>query len=165
MLVHIDADTISRARARELHVLVVSQEGVTRLDRVASLFGDLPEIKLPTTVPVVPKDGDSARTFKVASGVTADRLGIFGIAANDIYVVGAQSTLLHYNGTSFTPVPGPTPSLSGRTGGSSWPVTWAGSSPDTPREQAHGRMRPPSRASRHGARPFTRCRAGTMICT
>lgn len=70
VLVHIDADSISRARARELHVLVVSQEGVTRLDRVASLFGDPPEIKLPTTVPVVPKDGDSARTFTVFAELT-----------------------------------------------------------------------------------------------
>ncbi len=44
---------------------------------------------------------------KVSSGVSTDLRGIFGIAANDIYVVGAQSTLLHYDGTSFTPVPGP----------------------------------------------------------
>ncbi len=70
VLVHIDADSISRARARQLHVLVVSDEGVTRLDRVASLFGDPPEIKLPTTVPVVPKDGDSARTFTIFAELT-----------------------------------------------------------------------------------------------
>jgi hypothetical protein len=44
---------------------------------------------------------------KVSSGVATDLLGIFGIAANDIYVVGTQSTLLHYDGVSFTPVPGP----------------------------------------------------------
>jgi hypothetical protein len=70
VLVHIDADPISRARARELHVRIVSEEGVTRLDRAASLFGDPPEIKLPTTVPVVPKDGDSARTFTVFAELT-----------------------------------------------------------------------------------------------
>ena len=70
VLVHIDADSISRARARQLHVRVVSAEGVTRLDRVASLFGDPPEIKLPTTVPVVPKDGDSTRTFTVFAELT-----------------------------------------------------------------------------------------------
>jgi hypothetical protein len=44
---------------------------------------------------------------KVSSGVSADLLGISGIAADDIYVVGAQSTLLHYDGTSFSAVPGP----------------------------------------------------------
>jgi len=65
VLVHIDADTMSRARARQLHVLVVSQEGVTRLDRVASLFGSPPEVALPTIVPVVPTGGDSTRTFSV----------------------------------------------------------------------------------------------------
>jgi hypothetical protein len=63
VLVHIDADTISRKRARQLHVRIVSQEGATRLDRTASLFGKPPEVELPTTVPVVPMGNDSARTF------------------------------------------------------------------------------------------------------
>ena len=70
VLVHIDADSISRARARQLHVRVVSEEGVTRLDRLASLFGDPPDIKLPTVVPVVPQNGDSARTFTVFAELT-----------------------------------------------------------------------------------------------
>jgi hypothetical protein len=70
VLVHVDADTISRKRARQLHVRVVSQEGLTRLDRTASLFGAPPELTLPTTVPVVPTDGDSARTFTVFAELT-----------------------------------------------------------------------------------------------
>ncbi len=43
----------------------------------------------------------------MSSGVSTDLLGIFGFSANDIYVVGSQSTLLHYDGTAFTAVPGP----------------------------------------------------------
>ena len=90
VLVHIDADPKSRQRARQLHVLVVSQEGVTRLDRVASLFGTPPEVALPTTVPVVPRDGDSTRTFTVFAElidtvevcslgqITACRAGVVG---------------------------------------------------------------------------------------
>jgi len=65
VLVHVDADTLSRQRARQLHVLILDQEGVTRLDRMASLVGTPPEVELPTTVPVVPLDGDSTRTFTI----------------------------------------------------------------------------------------------------
>jgi hypothetical protein len=65
VLVHVDADPISRARGRTLHVRVVSQEGETRLDRSASLFGHPAEVTLPTTVPVIPKGDDATRTFTV----------------------------------------------------------------------------------------------------
>jgi hypothetical protein len=65
VIVHIDADSMSRARARQLHVLIVNQDGETRLDRSASLFGDPPEVTLPTTVPVVPRNGDVGGTFSV----------------------------------------------------------------------------------------------------
>lgn len=50
---------------------------------------------------------DHGSWAKVSSGVSADLLGIFGMAVNDLYVVGAQSTLIHYDGASFTAVPGP----------------------------------------------------------
>ncbi len=70
VLVHIDADTISRKRARQLHVRIVSQEGATRLDRTASLFGQPPEVELPTTVPVVPVANDSSRTFTLFAELT-----------------------------------------------------------------------------------------------
>ena len=69
VLVHIDADSISRARARGLHVRVVSQEGEITLDSVATLFGARPDVKLPTTVPIVPRDDDSARTFTIFAGL------------------------------------------------------------------------------------------------
>src|SRR5689334_20712567 len=59
----IDADSISRLRARHLHVRVTNQDGVTRLDRVASLFGEPPDVTLPTTVPLIPEDPAGARTF------------------------------------------------------------------------------------------------------
>lgn len=69
VLVHIDADSISRARARGLHVRVVSQEGEVTLDRVVTLFGERPEVELPTTVPIVPRGDDSARTFTIFAGL------------------------------------------------------------------------------------------------
>ena len=50
VLVDIDADSISRDRGRQRHLLVVSREGLTRLDRLATLVGNPTEIKLPTTV-------------------------------------------------------------------------------------------------------------------
>lgn len=65
VLVDIDADSISRARARELHVTIVSEEGSIRHEATPTLFGDPPQLSLPTTVPVVPMDGDSTRTFTV----------------------------------------------------------------------------------------------------
>jgi hypothetical protein len=65
VLVHIDADTISRARARVLHVTIVDHAGRVTLDGRPSLFGDKPEVALPTTVPAIPEDESNPLPFTI----------------------------------------------------------------------------------------------------
>src|SRR5262245_52489478 len=38
------------------------------------------------------------------SGTTSSLYGVWGSAANDVWVVGAAGTILHFNGATFTPV-------------------------------------------------------------
>ena len=62
VLVHLDAEPASVARAVRLRVQVIAS-GETRLDRTLSLAGERPQVSFPTTVPVVPRDDDPHRTF------------------------------------------------------------------------------------------------------
>ena len=64
VIVHIDADSISRARARHLHVNAVSHDGLETLDLSPSLVGDSPRVKLPTSIPFTPQD-DRALPFTI----------------------------------------------------------------------------------------------------
>jgi hypothetical protein len=77
VIVHIDADTISKRRARTLHVQVTSQEGTLRLDRTAALFGDPPEVTFPTKVPVVPEGQDATRTFTIRAQLLDQNQTVF----------------------------------------------------------------------------------------
>ena len=68
VLVHLDAEPASVARAARLRVQVLSPDE-TRLDRTLSLGGERPQVSFPTTVPVVPRDGDASRTFVVEASL------------------------------------------------------------------------------------------------
>jgi hypothetical protein len=65
IVVRFEAEPVSAARARSLHVRVLGQEGVVRLDRTIAV-GDGPgQVRFPTRVPIVPIGGDSSRVFRV----------------------------------------------------------------------------------------------------
>lgn len=63
VLVRIHADRALRDEARVLQVIVQDQDGTVVLDDTKRLDGDPPELRLPTFVPLVPKNGDASRRW------------------------------------------------------------------------------------------------------
>lgn len=71
VLVHFDAEPALRAEAMTLRVRVFDlPAGAVRYDEARTVGGASPQASFPATVPVVPRDGDAGRRFRVLGELT-----------------------------------------------------------------------------------------------
>lgn len=94
VVVHFDAETMSKARATHLRIRVWDADGMLRFERELELGETAPLVQLPVNLPLVPRGGRSGRTFSVEGALLEDR-SVFSLQR----VTGGyqQDRLVHVN--------------------------------------------------------------------
>lgn len=82
VLVVLDADEVTKARARELTVRVTDTDGILVLDRTAPVASG----SWPARVPLAPRDGLAARTFSLEASLADDACDFAEVRVSSGYV-------------------------------------------------------------------------------